>query len=359
MILAIVFFLSVYAALNGYVFYRIWKLAVAGHLPLAIYIALALLVASSFILGMLLGTKVLKLWGSFWMIGLVYSFFLFLLCDLYLLLRRWIELPGIPAWLPTAGLILIALLLVGGYVNARQVHIVDYTLPVPAVCPELDVVVVSDLHLGDIIGLDRYAKMIEEINALDADLVLMAGDIFDGSLTQVSVEGFSELSRNLQSRLGVYAVLGNHDQYAGPESQVAPPFAAGNILLLRDEMVSPVPGLYLAGGRPVQRAESADMLAAFAAQAAENGWPVIFLDHIPSRLALAREAGILLTLSGHTHGGQVAPANLITRAIFENSYGHQTLDGTHSIVSSGYGTWGPPLRIGTHAEIVRIHLTHE
>jgi predicted MPP superfamily phosphohydrolase len=353
MVIALLLFLSLYVAINGYVFSRAWTLLLAGHLPGILYILIAVLLAASYIAGTLLNSRLLKLAGSFWLTGMVYCLILFILIDLYRLI-----LAGnsrVSPWLPAAGLVCIALLLVYGYFNARSVRIVDYTLPVAAAVPELTIVAVSDIHLGDIIGLDRYEKMIGEINALQPDMVLILGDVFDGSLKNVDTEKFAELSRQIQSRYGVYGVLGNHDQYAGPEELVVPPFTAGGIMLLIDEMISPCPGLYLAGGRPVNSSKDSAILQAFAAQA-ETDWPIILMDHIPSRIAAAREAGILLTLSGHTHHGQFVPVNLITSLIFENSHGHQTVDGAHSIVTSGYGTWGPPVRIGTHAEILRIQL---
>jgi predicted MPP superfamily phosphohydrolase len=256
-------------------------------------------------------------------------------------------------------LLLILLLLGYGYWNARVTRVVDYTVPTAAGSPALTVVAVSDLHLGDVVGLDRYERMVQEVNALDPDLILFIGDIFDGSLTQVDTAKFSELSRRLQSRYGVYGVLGNHDQYAGPETAVIPPLTAGNIFMLRDELVSPCPGLYLAGGRPAHNAKDNTLAADFAAQAVETNWPVIFMDHIPSRIAAAREAGIFLTICGHTHHGQCIPANLITSWIFENSHGLKQVGGTYSLVTSGYGTWGPPIRIGTHSEILRVRLVPE
>ena len=80
------------------------------------------------------------------------------------------------------------------------------------------------------------------------------------------------------------------------------------------------------------------------------------MDHQPVEFDEASDSGIDLLLSGHTHRGQLFPANLITRLIFENHYGHLKKDRLHSIVTSGFGTWGPPLRIGSRAEIVEINL---
>ncbi len=85
--------------------------------------------------------------------------------------------------------------------------------------------------------------------------------------------------------------------------------------------------------------------------------PIIMLDHQPTELNEAEKAGIDLLVSGHTHHGQLAPANLVTGMLFENDGGYLQKNSLHSFVSSGFGTWGPPLRIGSRSEVMVINLT--
>ena len=82
--------------------------------------------------------------------------------------------------------------------------------------------------------------------------------------------------------------------------------------------------------------------------------PVILMDHQPSALREIAEAGVDLSLSGHTHRGQMAPNHWITRRIFELDWGYKRIGGLHAFVSSGFGTWGPPIRIGSRNEILSI-----
>jgi predicted MPP superfamily phosphohydrolase len=88
----------------------------------------------------------------------------------------------------------------------------------------------------------------------------------------------------------------------------------------------------------------------------DHSKPVIVLDHQPYDLGIAADNGVDLIVSGHTHRGQIAPANLITSAIFENDWGYLQKGSLHSVVTSGFGFWGPPIRIGSQSEIVLINL---
>ena len=84
--------------------------------------------------------------------------------------------------------------------------------------------------------------------------------------------------------------------------------------------------------------------------------PAILMEHQPYDLGIAQQAGIDLMVSGHTHGGQVFPGNLITNRIYENHWGYLQKEQMHSIVTSGFGFWGPPIRIGTRSEIVSVKI---
>jgi predicted MPP superfamily phosphohydrolase len=225
----------------------------------------------------------------------------------------------------------------------------------------------TDLHIGNGVEGDRLAGMVERSNALGADLVVLTGDLFDHD-PQALVAGARGLA-GLRARLGVFAVLGNHDLFAGGE-RVAAALAehAPAIRLLRGERVrvpAPAP-LYLAGLDDPGRDWTAGggTLPAIAALAADlpGDGPTILLVHRPDAFPQAAALGFPLVLAGHFHGGQIAlplgggrwnAARLISpfhRGVYR--VGASTL-----YVSRGLGFAGPRIRLGSVPEIALIELT--
>ena len=158
----------------------------------------------------------------------------------------------------------------------------------------------------------------------------------------------------LHAPLGVYAVPGNHDYYGNDVDQLVVEMDKIGIQVLADETALVANDFYIVGRKDLA-AKSRRTTTALVAGLDQNK-PLIMMDHQPVEFDEASDSGIDLLLSGHTHRGQLFPANLITRLIFENHYGYLKKDQLHSIVTSGFGTWGPPLRIGSRAEIVEINL---
>ncbi|HNY02698.1 MAG TPA: hypothetical protein PKG48_08935, partial [Bacteroidales bacterium] len=165
----------------------------------------------------------------------------------------------------------------------------------------------------------------------------------------------------IRAKYGVYAITGNHEYIGGAEAAVQYLWDHG-LTMLRDTAVYIEPGLYLVGredrDRPrfsgKERKELAEIMSGI-----DRTKPVILLDHQPFHLEQAEEQGADLQLSGHTHHGQLWPFNYITLAMYEVSSGYKKKGNTHVYVSPGFGTWGPPVRIGNRPEIVliRIHFT--
>jgi predicted MPP superfamily phosphohydrolase len=171
------------------------------------------------------------------------------------------------------------------------------------------------------------------------------------------------LSR-IKSRFGVYAITGNHE-YIGGVGPAVRYLEDHGVMVLRDTAIMINGQFFLAGrddrdkprftGKP--RKELEEVMTTV-----DTSYPVILMDHQPFNLGNHAKMGIDLQLSGHTHHGQLWPINYITEAIYEVSWGYKKIGNTHFYVSSGYGTWGPPLRLGNRPEIVKINLrmiTHE
>lgn len=254
----------------------------------------------------------------------------------------------------------------GGQARVERTHL---SVALPGLAPSLEglrVVQISDLHIGNRLEGARLARMLERVNAEDADLIVVTGDIFDFDPSFVD-EGVRALSA-LRARYGVYAILGNHDIYTGVD-QIVDAFArlAPNLRLLRDEWVRlPLPApLYLAGvedpGREwAARSVKLGALERLAAERPGDG-PTLLLVHRPESLGQAARLGFPLVLAGHTHGGQLAlPTprgewNLarfvtpLTRGVFRRG-------DTTMYVNRGLGVGGPALRFNCPREIATIEL---
>lgn len=257
---------------------------------------------------------------------------------------------------PMAAVVIFALLLVyilAGVHAASAIRTTAYTVE-SAKGPEMRLALVSDLHIGEIIGEKQVARMVEAVNRLDADYILLAGDIFDAGPGAVAdPEAIGACFARLRSRGGVYACLGNHDGgFRGQEAAAAALLERWGVHVLEDEAV------VLEDIQIVGRIDRSHSRAAASALTAglDPGRLTVMLDHQPFELQQAREAGVDLLLCGHTHRGQIFPANLITRAMYEIDYGILRQADFTAIVSSGAGTWGPRMRVGSVCEVVSVDI---
>ncbi|HEY2420832.1 MAG TPA: metallophosphoesterase [Neobacillus sp.] len=247
-----------------------------------------------------------------------------------------------------------------GNYHANQIKNVSYDIQIPKkmLNDNLRIIMLSDLHLGYTNDVAYLKKVVDRINSMEPDIVCIVGDIFNGSYHALVDAGKAEgLMRGIQSTYGVYASLGNHD--AGPTyNEMISFFEKSEITLLNDENTIIADQIVLVGrkdsspigGQGEERTSISDQLAQI-----QSDLPIIVMDHQPSNIS--EYSGIVdLILSGHTHKGQIFPASLITKAIYEVDYGYyqKEQDSPQVIVTSGIGTWGPPMRIGTDSEIVEI-----
>lgn len=252
------------------------------------------------------------------------------------------------------------LFLVYGIYSARVLKVKTYQIPLLE--RDMNLVLLSDLHIGAVGSESRISKIVDQINLLEPDIVCISGDVFDNFFGSIrNPEKVKMKLRTIQATYGVYACLGNHDAGNGIKEMLAF-LEESNIILLNDSYVMIADKLIL-GGRldqmphggygGMKRCDTEDFLG----RIKEADLPVIVMEHNPGHLR-EYDKRVDLILSGHTHNGQQFPANLVLKKVFECAYGHYRKDekSPHIIVTSGAGTWGMPLRIGTSNEIVGITL---
>lgn len=252
-----------------------------------------------------------------------------------------------------------------GLWNANRLRTIDLRLTLPrrgGAIDRLTVVAVSDLHLGALVGPSRLEKVVDRIRALEPDVVLFAGDIVDETVTEAVEAELRGIMSRLKAPLGLYACPGNHEYYSGLERNVACLRACG-ISVLQDEAAAVDRAFVLVGRKDagsLARGERRRPIGAIlAAGGAPADLPVVVLDHQPVHLEEAEQAGAALQISGHTHDGQMFPIGLINSLIYELNWGYKRKGGTQYYVTSGAGTWGPPIRIGSRAEVVRFLIAFE
>jgi hypothetical protein len=370
-------FFILYGLVNTYIFIRGWQAIPSGSPIRPIYALVFMIVALSFIGGRLLENIWLSpvsdvfVWiGAFWIAAMLYFFLAILALDLLRFVHR--SVPFLPAaWMndyPRTKMITavtvifgVAITVLAGHVNALtpRIRTLELSIPKDSVnLKSLSIVSVSDIHLGTIIGRRRLERLVSRVNSLNPDLILLPGDIVDEDLAPVIKQNLGEHLARFKSTFGVYAIMGNHEYIGGAEEAYAY-LSNHGVTVLRDRVIKLENSLYLVGredrsmqrftGRP--RKPLSELMAPV-----DKRSPVILMDHQPFHLEEGENNGADLQISGHTHHGQLWPNNTITNLVYELSWGYRKRGNTHVYVSSGYGSWGPPVRTGNRPEIVNIRL---
>jgi uncharacterized protein len=373
-------FILVYGLLNSLVFFRGLH-AIPADSPLRnVYIVSFWVVSLSFIAGRFLERLAITpfstavVWvGSFWFAAFAYFLLAALVIDILRLanyvvpffpaiITENIERTRIILVLGVSAVVVIAL--VGGYFNAKNPRLKTLDIHIPKSADSLktlNIAVASDIHLGTIIGNGRLNRIVDTINSLHPDLVLFPGDIVDEDLAPVINQNLGETLRTIKAKYGVFAVTGNHE-YIGGVEQAYKYLMDHGIRVLRDEVVTVNGNITLIGreDRSIsqfggkKRKPLPEMMANI-----DRRFPILMMDHQPIGLNEAVDAGVDLQLSGHTHHGQIWPFGWITEAIYEVSWGYKKKNQTHFYVSSGVGTWGPPVRLGNTPEIIHLRITFD
>ncbi len=323
--------------------------------------AALVLLAFSFIAAALLGfysahrlVTLLYRLAAVWLGFLNFLLLAACLCWLTALLFR---LAGGPLNRPLTAVVCLALALAAGLyglLNARWVRTrrIAVRLPgLPASWHGRTALVVSDLHLGHVNGPGFSRRIVRMANRLKPDVILIPGDLFDGA--RFDAHTLAAPFRQLAPPFGIYFCSGNHDEF-GDTAHYAEVLQQIGIRALNNEKIT-VEGLEIAGVSYGDSSSPIRLRAMLESLRLTPGGASILLNHVPNRLPIVEEAGITLLLAGHTHAGQLFPFTWLTRRAFGRfTYGLQKFGNLQVYTSSGAGTWGPPMRVGTRPEIVLL-----
>jgi uncharacterized protein len=376
MFLAII--IPLYTLINYYIGRRGWQVlkSIWPSLTRRLYWPVFWVLTLSYLIARL-GEKILPTglasWldfiGAIWMGAVFYLLFALIFIDIIRLIDKFLgiipkKVKEYPSLVPVVGLFtvgIVAGILGYGYWKALHPVIQEYNITIPkkSNLKELHAVMVSDIHLGTIVKKKRLDLMVAKVNELEPDVVFLAGDIIDGDLSPFINEKMAGSFRNLKTKYGVYGILGNHEYIGRATEKTIASYKDGNINVLRDNVVKIDNSIYIVGRDDISSerfsAKGRQPLAQLV-KGLDKNLPIILMDHQPIKLEEAVNSGIDLQLSGHTHYGQIFPNQFITDKIYENDWGLLKKGNTNIIVSSGFGTWGPPFRIGTQSEIVNLKI---
>lgn len=375
-----IIFFTIYTSINYYVFIRGWQVISAYPVLKPIYAILFVVVAYGYVLAKVfykflhpLAYDILLGVGAVWFAFFVYFLLSILLIDIVRLFDSWFHF--LPTYINNnyefvkrvtaiTVIVIAGLIVFLGNLNKRDIQIRNLEITIPKGESKLDnlnVVMASDIHLSPIDGEKLLKEIVDKMNSLNPDIILLAGDIVDDKAKVLDDRNIGESFRKLKSRYGVYSINGNHEFINEVESCVKYAEKFG-IKFLRDSYVMIDSSFYIIGredsAMPQFTGNQRKSLEEIITDIPDN-YPKILLDHTPFKLEQAEQNKIDLQLSGHTHHGQIWPGNLITKMIYELSWGYAQKGKTHYYVSSGAGTWGPPVRTGSSSEIVNIKIHFE
>ncbi len=241
-----------------------------------------------------------------------------------------------------------------GVINARLVRIRRLSVHLanlPAQWRGRSALIMSDLHLGHVNGVRFSQRMTALAKHLDPDIIFIPGDVFDG--TKADALRLAEPFRELKPRFGVYFATGNHDEFGDRERFLAALQRVGVRVLSNETVI--VDGIQIIGVPYHDTTYPLRLRTNLQALGIQKGMPSILLNHVPNRLPIVEEAGVSLQLSGHTHGGQIAPFTWLTQRVFGKfTHGLHAFGSLQVLTSYGAGTWGPPMRVGTVPEVVLL-----
>ena len=370
--------LLIYGSVNYYIYARGMQALPSGTFVKTLFPWVFWILAATYVAGRTLekiylshASDILVWTGSFWLAAMLYFFLTVVFLDIVRLVNHF--LPFFPAFISgnyektklyvLSGVsISVIALIVLGHINTLNPRIKEISIHIPKDAngmTELNAVMMSDIHLGTLIGNGHFEKIVEKVKAINPDIIFLAGDVLDEDLEPVLRQNIGETLKRLEAPLGVYGVMGNHEYIGGAEPAYNYLTSHG-LKIIRDSVVKINDSFYILGREDRDKKrfagrERKDLKEIV--KMADHEYPLILIDHQPYYLEEAAELGIDLQLSGHTHHGQLWPLNYVTSAIYTISYGYGKIGNMHAYVSNGIGTWGPPVRVGNRPEIVNLKIT--
>lgn len=303
-----------------------------------------------------------------WYIASIYLTLALLIIELLRLSDKWLK--WFPQWIKQhwkktkfiafcVVSISVALLLV--YANYKVTHpiVTHVNLTLPKGSSDRDslkIVMMSDLHIGEVIGKHMVQKYVAMSNEQEPDMVVLVGDIMDYESRFAEQAHIEDDLQQLKAPLGTYIVYGNHEYRANRYAKYRWLQKTGGTLLI-DSVVMPDSSFYLVGRDDYinkKRQPLQNLMVGI-----DKTKPIIVLDHQPWSFTELAMNGADLGLHGHTHNGQLWPYPLLLKLVYEQPYGYYRKGQTQFYVTSGIGIAGPPYRVGTVSELVVLHIRFE
>jgi len=371
-------FLSLYSGLHLYGFLSVKRALVPGpKTNTAVILFMVLMIFAPIIIRFLerndlvTPARFFAYIGYIWM-GILFLFFSFAVAlDAYRLILEVIQRTFnldfsrfslskaqcffIPLWLS------VGITIFGFFeaLNIKTERVIIRTDTITQKIGRLKIVQISDVHLGLIVGKHRLQSIVEQIKAEKPDILVSTGDLVDGQMNNLS--GLAGMIREIPTKYGKYAVMGNHEFYAGLQEALKVTTDAG-FRVLRGEGLN-IPGVINIAGVDDPAGKRFGLESNVSEKALLSKLPrknfTLLLKHRPW-LSEAEVRLFDLQLSGHTHKGQIFPFSLIVKLFYPNFSGLISLDNnSYLYVSRGTGTWGPPVRFLAPPEVTVIELVHE
>ena len=391
------FMLAVYVILCAYVMWSFCRWTKKADLPKRrafniVVCVLILIFATSIFLGKFLPENgyqllILRL-SNYWVGFLIYLIFFILVADILLLLLKLFSLAIKPLKRLLAGALFHTMLgslvfalslsfTVYGSVHSKMLTTSEYDISISKNAgdlTDLKMVLIGDLHLGYSVGCDQMSDMVAAINSEDADIVVLAGDIFDNNYDALEdPERLEQILSQINTTYGTYAVYGNHDvketlvagfpissdKSAPRDSRMEEFLEKSNIHMLEDETTVIADRFYLTGRLDKERTGNGTSQRASLDELTKDldpSMPFMMISHEPDHLSDYAAHGVDVLLSGHTHAGQFFPLTIVQPFAWENYWGMKQVGNMYSFVTSGVGVYGPDMRVGTDSEIMVVNV---
>ena len=256
-----------------------------------------------------------------------------------------------PKWLRLFYPVTLIFLFGLGLYNAYIPRVIHYQVKLDKSSEPIRIGVASDLHLGKLFGSKQLDRLADIFQQQKVDIIFLPGDIMDDNVEAYVAENMQPHFSKLKAPFGVYATMGNHDLF-GAEQQIVKEIERAGIQVLWDQAVE-IDGKFTIIGRNdnlLRNRLSTEQLL----NGVNTQKPVFLIEHRPTEIEQHAQLPIDLQVSGHTHNGQIFPGNIVTRLMYRLSYGDERIGNGHYFVTSGYGFWGIPLRLGSQSEVFII-----
>ncbi len=367
MIIFLLVFFCLYGGINFYAFSRAINIFhFSGISQIIIFFVMILLILAPIVVRLTeavhwdTSARIIAYIGYLWM-GFVFLFFL--LSVAFDIIRYLYKLVGYgpgTAHLNTIAFVLAVCLafvfVVYGFFDARRIRVKNLEIHAEQALPnngKIRIVQISDVHVGVIIREERLEAILDKVGEANPDILVSTGDLLDGEIDNMTLE--AKLLSTINPKYGKYAIMGNHEYFAGIERAIEFTRNAG-FIVLRDDIVQ-VAGIKIFGADDItgRRLGITKDNPRFQKSLAEkNDKFVLLLKHQPF---VSEREKFNLQISGHTHGGQIFPFGLVTHFFFSYNYGYYELGKNRLLyVSRGTGTWGPPVRLFAPPEITVIDI---